>query len=49
MYEDFEPLLLRQHQHKPALHFPTFDAALEEFFGKVRARWFGVVGLCCSW
>ena len=35
VYEDFEPLLLRQHQHKPALHFPTFDAALEEFFGKV--------------
>lgn len=33
-YEEFEPVLLAQHAHKPALSFPTFDAALAEFFGR---------------
>lgn len=34
VYEEFEPLLMAQHAHKPALSFPTFDAAVAEFFGK---------------
>lgn len=37
VYDDFEPLLMAQHAHKPALSFPTFDAAVAEFFGK--ASW----------
>ena len=47
VYEDFEPLLLRQHQHKPAIHYPTFDAALEEFLGKV--SWGGQWGCVDRW
>ena len=38
VYEEFEPVLLRQHAHKPALAFPTFDAALGEFFGKAAGQ-----------
>lgn len=35
-YEDFEPLRFAQHAGRAALPpFPTFDAALDEFFGKV--------------
>ncbi|PSC75362.1 nuclear export mediator factor Nemf-like isoform X1 [Micractinium conductrix] len=38
VYEQFEPLLMRQHAHKPALEFPTFDAAVAEFFGKIAGQ-----------
>lgn len=31
----FEPLELAQHVGRPALRFPTFDAALDEYFSKV--------------
>lgn len=37
VYEEFEPVLLRQHAAYPSLAFPTFDAALAEFFGKASA------------
>lgn len=37
VYEEFEPVRLAQHAGRQALPpFPTFDAALDEFFGKVR-------------
>lgn len=45
VYEQFEPLLMRQHAHKPALEFPTFDAAVAEFFGKVGCGW----ATLCVW
>ena len=35
-YEDYEPMLLQQHAQRPHLTFPTFDAAMDEFFSKVR-------------
>lgn len=38
VYEEFEPVLLRQHAHKPSLAFPTFDAAVAEFFGKAAGQ-----------
>ncbi|KAL4425918.1 hypothetical protein ABPG75_009934 [Micractinium tetrahymenae] len=38
VYEEFEPLLVAQHRHKPALTFPTFDAAVAEFFGKIQGQ-----------
>ncbi|KAL4420985.1 hypothetical protein ABPG77_001304 [Micractinium sp. CCAP 211/92] len=38
VYDDFEPLLMAQHAHKPALSFPTFDAAVAEFFGKIQGQ-----------
>lgn len=38
VYEEFEPVLLRQHAHKPAVAFPTFDAAVAEFFGKAAGQ-----------
>lgn len=38
VYEEFEPVLLRQHEGRPCLSFPTFDAALAEFFGKAAGQ-----------
>lgn len=38
VFEEFDPLALAQHAGKPALHFETFDAALDAFFAKV---WLG--------
>lgn len=35
MYDEFDPLPLKQHEHKQAIVFDTFDAALDEFFAKV--------------
>lgn len=37
-YEEFEPVLLRQHAGRPSLAFATFDAALSEFFGKAAGQ-----------
>ena len=34
--QGFEPLELAQHAGKRLLRFPTFDAALDEYFSKVR-------------
>lgn len=34
--QGFEPLELAQHAGKRLLHFPTFDAALDEYFSKVQ-------------
>lgn len=36
VYEDFDPLLLDQKAALPFLEFTSFDAALDEFFSKVR-------------
>ena len=36
MYADFDPLLLEQKKGGRVLEFATFDAALDEFFSKVR-------------
>eukprot|EP00803_Ostreobium_quekettii_P009621 evm.model.scf_1149.3 EVM.evm.TU.scf_1149.3 scf_1149:29603-44453(-) len=33
-YQEFEPLLLKQHESKQIVKFETFDAALDEFFSK---------------
>ncbi len=36
IYEEYDPIVLRQRQGRPVLQFPTFDAALDEFYSKVR-------------
>ena len=36
MYDDFDPLLLEQKKHEKVLEFDSFDAALDEFYSKVR-------------
>lgn len=35
MYEDFDPLLLKQNEAQQKLEFETYDAALDEFYAKV--------------
>ena len=35
LYDDFDPLQLRQKADKPVLEFESFDAALDEFYSKV--------------
>ena len=40
-YEEYDPLLLKQNEGLGYLEFPTYDAALDEFFAKVRLY------LCC--
>lgn len=35
MYEDFDPLLLKQNEALQKLEFDTYDAALDEFYAKV--------------
>lgn len=40
-YEEYDPLLLKQNEGLGYLEFPTYDAALDEFFAKVR--------LCFCW
>lgn len=42
----FEPLELAQHAGRPALRFPTFDAALDEYFSKV-CCYTATVGATC--
>ena len=36
VYDNFDALPLRQNEGKSVLRFDTFDAALDEFFAKVR-------------
>ena len=35
VYEDFDPLLLKQNEAAQKLEFVTYDAALDEFYAKV--------------
>ena len=35
MYEDFDPLLLKQNEGLQKLEFETYDAALDEFYARV--------------
>lgn len=35
VYEDFDPLLLKQNEAAHRLEFDTYDAALDEFYAKV--------------
>ena len=35
-YDSYDPLLLQQHRQGHVQEFPTFDAALDEFYNKVR-------------
>ena len=35
LYEEYDPLVLLQRQGQPVLEFPSFDAALDEFYSKV--------------
>lgn len=35
VYEDFDPLLLKQNEAQQKLEFETYDAALDEFYAKV--------------
>lgn len=37
VYDDYEPLQLLQQEGRPTRPFPTFDAALDEFYSKVSA------------
>ncbi len=39
MYEDFDPLLLKQNEGLQKLEFETVDAALDEFFARVMLSW----------
>lgn len=34
-YESYDPLCLKQNEAQELLPFPTFDAALDEFYAKV--------------
>lgn len=36
VYDSFEPLVLQQNADLETLSFPTFDAALDEFYAKVK-------------
>ncbi len=38
VYESYDPLRLQQNEGRELLPFPTFDAALDEFYAKVRAH-----------
>lgn len=35
VYESYDPLRLKQNEGQELLPFPTFDAALDEFYAKV--------------
>ncbi|XP_041351637.1 nuclear export mediator factor Nemf-like [Gigantopelta aegis] len=37
-YEEFHPLLLRQHENKLYAEFDSFDSAVDEFFSKVESQ-----------
>ena len=37
VYESYDPLRLKQNEGRELLPFPTFDAALDEFYAKVGA------------
>lgn len=39
MYEDFDPLLLKQNEGLQKLEFETYDAALDEFYARVTLSW----------
>ena len=39
MYEDFDPLLLKQNGGLQKLEFETYDAALDEFYARVMLSW----------
>lgn len=36
LYEDFMPLALEQNKERQAIFFDSFDAALDEYFSRVR-------------
>ena len=38
VYESYDPLRLQQNEGRELLPFPTFDAALDEFYAKVKAH-----------
>eukprot|EP00892_Ulva_mutabilis_P008831 jgi/Ulvmu1/631/UM010_0001.1 len=38
MYDDFDPLQLRQKADKPVLEFDSFNAALDEFYSKIESQ-----------
>jgi len=39
VYEDFDPLLLKQNEGLQKLEFETYDAALDEFYARVTLSW----------
>ena len=42
-FVEFHPYLLRQHEDKPLLEFPTFDRAIDEFFSKLASYAFWLI------
>ncbi|KAK9857575.1 hypothetical protein WJX84_011908 [Apatococcus fuscideae] len=38
IFEAYDALILEQHKHRPVLEFATFDAALDEFHGKIEGQ-----------
>lgn len=46
VYEDFDPLLLKQNEAAQKLEFETYDAALDEFYTKVLCLLASLVGCC---
>ena len=46
VYEDFDPLLLKQNEAAQKLEFETYDAALDEFYAKVLCLLASLVGCC---
>ena len=49
VYESYDPLRLKQNECQELLPFPTFDAALDEFYAKVRALISPPGGCMMSW
>ena len=46
VYEDFDPLLLKQNEAAQKLEFATYDAALDEFYAKVLRLPLGITTVC---
>lgn len=46
MYEDFDPLLLKQNEGLQKLEFETYDAALDEFYARVMLSWHIQLFIC---
>ena len=48
-YEEYDPLLLKQNEGLGYLEFPTYNAALDEFFAKVRLCICSSLGFYKEW
>ena len=37
-YQEFHPMLYKQHEHMPYLEFDTFNKCIDEFFSKIGSQ-----------